>query len=267
MRIWLICWCFVSVFGYSQSGYLNQKNLVSVELFGNSPLILNTKLPQYHFEKGKMVEKKEWFNGGGGIYYLRVLSKKIGFGVEANIKNLKVIGPKNFSISNNTTNVVVTDTTWLRANPFNVNSYAFLARLEVYNKLGNGPVGLAHVIGLGFSLSKAIDKTYYYSLNEFGAQSAYENYWSTPDKFYLEKKWPLIKSIVAQYSVQMRYPLGSRFSLNFGIKSLINIALPVREKRINTNDNDPYRLDNLFYNLRKENAFSLNLNAGVSYHF
>ncbi|MNV11042.1 hypothetical protein D3C71_1015930 [compost metagenome] len=267
MRILLICLCFVSLFGYSQSGYLNQKNLISVELFGNSPLILNTKLPQYRFENGKMVEKKEWLNGGGSIYYIRVLSKKFGFGIEANIKNLKVIGPKNFSISNNTTNVVVTDTTWLRANPFNVNCYTLMTRMEFYNKLGNGPVGLAHVIGLGFSLSKAIDKTYHYSLNEFGTQSAYENYWSTPDKFYLEKKWPLIKSIVVQYGVQMRYPLGSRFSLNFGIKSLINIALPIREKRINTNDNDPYRLDNLFYNLRRENAFSLNLNAGVSYHF
>ncbi|MNR10457.1 hypothetical protein D3C85_1267100 [compost metagenome] len=214
-----------------------------------------------------MVEKKEWLNGGGSIYYIRVLSKKIGFGIEANIKNLQVIGPKNFSISNNATNVVVTDTTWLRANPFNVNCYTFMPRLEVYNKLGNGPIGLAHVIGLGLSLSKAIDKTYYYSLNEFGTQSIYENYWSAPDKFYLEKKWPLIKSIVVQYGVQMRYPLGSRFSLNFGIKSLINIALPIREKRINTNDNDPYRLDNLFYNLRRENVFSLNLNAGLSYHF
>lgn len=268
MRILLTCLClFSSIWSYSQSGYLNQKNLVSIELFGNSPLILNTKQPQYHLEKGKMVERKEWLNGGGSIYYLRVLNKKIGFGVEANIKNLKVIGPKNFSISNNTTNVVVTDTTWLRANPFNVNCYTFMTRLEVYNKLGNGPIGLAHVIGLGISLSKAIDKTYYYSLNEFGTQSAYENYWSAPDQFYLEKKWPLIKSIVLQYGVQMRYPLGSRFSLNFGIKSLINIALPIREKRINTNDNDPYRLDNLFYNLRKENAFSLNLNAGLSYHF
>ncbi|WP_300663170.1 hypothetical protein [Fluviicola sp.] len=267
MRLFFTGLCFVSMFGYSQSGYLNQKNLASVELFGNSPLILNTKLPQYRFEKEKMVERKEWLNGGGSIYYIRVLSKKIGFGVEANIKNLKVIGPKNFSISNNTTNVVVTDTTWLRTNPFNVNCYTFMTRLEVYNKLGNGPIGLAHVIGLGFSLSKAIDKTYYYSLNEFGTQSTYEDYWSAPDKFYLEKKWPLIKSIVFQYGVQMRYPLGSRFSLNFGIKSLINIALRIREDRIVTNDNDPYRLDNLFYNLRKENAFSLNLNAGLSYHF
>lgn len=267
MRMVLIFFWFVTTWGHSQSGYLNQRNLFSAELFGNSPLILNTQLPQYHLKDGKMTEKKEWLNGGGSIYFIHVFNKKIGFGGEANIKNMKVIGPQTFSISNNTDNIVNTDTTWLRASPFDVNCYSFLARLEVYNKLGNGPVGLAHIVGLGFSISKAIDKTYDYSLNEFGTQSQYEPYWSTPDRFFLEKKWPLIKSIVAQYSIQMRYPLGSRFSLNFGIKALFNIALPIRKTRIGTNDNDPYRLDNLFYNLRRENVFSLNLNTGISYHF
>lgn len=258
---------FVATWGNAQSGYLNQRNLFSAEIFGNYPLILNTRLPQYHFKDGKMMEKKEWLNGGGSIYFIRVFSKKIGFGAEANIKNLKVIGPQSFSISNNITNIANTDTTWLRSAPFDVNCYSLLARLEIYNKLGNGPIGLNHVIGLGFSISKAINKTYYYSLNEFGPESTYEQYWSTPDRFFLEKKWPLIRSIVAQYCVQMRYPLGERFSLNFGIKAMITIALPIRESKLTTDNNDPYRLDNLFYNLRRENVLSLNLNTGISYHF
>lgn len=267
MKMLVIFFGLIATWGFSQSGYLNQRNLISAEIFGNTPVALNTKFPQYRFSEGKMLEKKEWLNGGGSLYFIRVFNKKIGFGAETNIKNLKIIGPRTFSISNNTDNTVNTDTTWLRSTPFDVNSYSLTARLEVYHKLGNGPVGLAHVVGLGLSVSKAINKTYYYSLNEFGTQSNNEPYWSTPDRFFLEKKWPLIKSIVAQYSVQMRYPLGSRFSLNFGIKALFSFALPIQKARISTNDNDPYRLDNLFYNLRRENVFSLNLHTGISYHF
>lgn len=269
IRFTLLISLGISVAGMAQTqtGFLNHKNVISVEAFANSPLILSSKNPQYALKSGKMEEKKELLNYGYGLYYARQVKKKLAFGLEVNVKNLQVEGPSYMIHSNISDQFEQVDTTWLRANPFSVNVFSGMLRFEYFNKLGNGPVGIAHVLGIGMAFSKYANKGYDYSLNEFGNSEAVESRWSKPDKFFLEKEWPLIKSIGLQYGVQMRYPVSKQIAINFGVKSLINFTLPVSKDKITTQDNAPYILENMYYNLRRENIFSINLNAGISYLF
>lgn len=213
-----------------------------------------------------MTERKERFNYGYGLYYTRQIKKKLGIGFELNVKNVALDGPGYIVLSNISDHLETVDTIWLRANPFSVNVYSGMLRFEFYNKLGNGPIGLAHTLGIGMALSRIVQKGYDYSLNEF--RSAEEDQrWSKPDKFFLEKETPSIKSVALQYGIQMRYPISKQFSINFGLKSLFNITLPMNKEKLASTNNSPYIMDDLYYKLRRENIFSLNLNAGISYHF
>lgn len=257
----------ISLTGFSQTGFLTHKNVISAEFFANSPLLLSSKDPQYALKNGKMTEKKELINYGYGLYYVRQIKQKMALGFELNIKNMDIQGPNSFMLVNESAKLENSHTIWLRANPLKVNVFSGMLRFEFYNKLGNGPVGIAHVLGIGMSLAKSVQKAYDYSLNEFGNTPETESRWTKPDKFFLEKDWPLIKSIGLQYGVQMRYPITKQISINFGVKSLVNFTLPMNKEKIATTDNSPYIFEDTYYNLRKENVFSINLNAGISYHF
>jgi|GEM_PF-4272245 len=255
-----------SSIGISQEGYLSKRNVLTAEFLANSPLILNSKDPQYVLKNGKMVERKERLNYGYGLYYTRLIKKKLGLGFELNAKNVAVSGPHSIVLNNISDHFETFDTIWLRANPFKVNVYSGILRFEFYNKLGNGPIGLAHTLGIGMALSKISQKGYDYSLNEFG-NAEEDQRWTKPDKFFPGEKTPLIKSIALQYGIQMRYPISKQFSLNFGLKSLFNITLPMNKEKLASTNNAPYNMDDLYYKLRRENIFSLNLNVGISYHF
>lgn len=253
--------------GLSQTGFLSNRNVISVEFFANSPVLINSKNPQFALKNGKMTERKEWINYGYGLYYVRQIKKNLAFGLELNAKKIDIEGPESLIIVNESDNFENEKTIWLRANPLKTTVFSGMLRFEFYNKLGNGPVGIAHVLGVGMSLTKAVEKAYDYSLNEFGNTENFESRWTAPDKFFLEKNWPLVKSIGLQYGVQMRYPIGKNLSLNFGLKSLINFTLPMKKEKLASTDNSPYLLEKSYYELRRENVFSINLNAGVSYHF
>lgn len=255
-----------SFLGNSQQGYLSQRNVLTAEFFANSPMILNSKNPQYALKNGKMTEKKERFNYGYGLYYVRQVKQKFGLGLELNVKNVSIEGPEYLTFSNISEQIELTDTTWLRANPFNVNVYSGLLRFEFYNKLGNGPIGMTHTLAVGMALSTLVQKGYDYSLNEFG-NAAEDQRWTKPDKFFLSEETPSIKSVSLQYGIQMRYPISRQFSINFGLKSLFNITLPMKDEKLASKNNDPYLMEDVYYKFRRENLFSLNLNAGISYHF
>ncbi len=261
--LFLLCY---SGFGFSQEGYLSKRNVLTAEFFANSPLILNSKNPHYVLKNGKMAERKELLNYGYGLYYIRQIKNKLGLGLELNVKNVSIDGPGYIILSNISDQLESIDTVWLKANPFSVNVYSGMMRFEFYNKLGNGPIGLVHTLGIGMALSKSVQKGYDYSLNEFGNAEG-DQRWSKPDKFFLMKGTPSIKSVALQYGIQIRYPISRQFSVNFGLKSLFNITLPMNKEKLASMTNSPYLMDDLYYKLRRENIFSLNLNAGISYHF
>jgi hypothetical protein len=258
-------YCF-TIFG--QTGYLGNKNVVSINMFANMPLIGQDRTKQQFKQSGdEMIPKKEIINYGFGLEYTHALSKRFGIGLELNQKTIQIASPDYFILENISSELTFKDTVYYRSTPLAFNNICPTFKFEFYNKEGVGNIGIVHSIGIGAIYSRVRKKTYAFSLNEFGNSSNEDDFWTKAENYYFEQEWGAFYGINANYAIFMRYPISDRFSLNFGLKSMLNVYFKPNETIRNNKNNSPYVLNDTFYSIQKETLINIHFNAGICYHF
>lgn len=252
----------------AQTGYLGSKNSLSLTVFGNKPIIgQDNSLQQYQLKGDKMVATKEQVNYGYGVEYMRVFSKRFAIGIELNQKSVSLTSPNYFVVTSATDDILFSDTVYYRSSPLKFNLTSPSLRFEFYSKEGVGNIGIVHSFSIGATIAQVQKKAYAYSLNEFGSGESEEALWTKPENYYLEQEWGKFYGINGGYSIFLRYPVSDHFSLNFGLKTMLNVYLkPSEENRLNKN-NPPYSLDESYFTIQKETLINLHLKAGLTYHF
>ena len=260
-----IFYCFAIT---GQTGYLGRKNTISLDVFANTPFIGQDQSKQQFKQNGdKMSPKKEIINLGFGLEYIHAMSKRFGLGLELNQKTIQIASPEYFILENISSVTSSIDTVYFRSTPLSFDLISPSLKFEFYNKEGVGNIGIVHSIGIGATISKIRKKVYAFSLNEFGNGSNEESYWTKAENYYFEQEWGNFYGINANYSIFMRYPISDRFSLNFGLKTLLNVYFKPNDTNRNNKNNSPYVLNETFYSVQKETLINLHLNAGLTYHF
>lgn len=244
----------------------NTKILVGVNGYGSLALLFKAENPNYRYKQGTLKEKQINFVYGGNIHVTSRLKNNLNIGAELGYKTFNLSIQKyllDWYIGENTN---AQNYYYLRSEAIDFSVYSAALRMEFFQKNGNNPIGFYHAISAGYSLIQFANKSYYLSLNEKGNDAANEAYWTTPEKTHFYHNWPNIHGITIQHEVGLRYPVTPHLAINFGTKSIFGFEFGKSYKKRNLNSQF-FDYEHFYYEVRRLNLFSFNLNAGITYLF
>lgn len=258
--------CLLSFLGYAQFEPDNTKFTLGTTLFGSSPLIFKNETPTYRYSKGELKKNHLSFRYGVSLYGTRKINNQLNIGAEISYKSFDLSIQKYINEWFTGENTSVQNYYHLRAEAVDFNVYSALVRFEIFQKNGNNPLGLYQAISFGYSRIHFADKSYYLSVNEFGEGVEHEQYWTTPQKTHFYLNWPDIHGITLHHEVGMRYPITKHITLNFGTKTILGFEFGKSYKKQNLS-NLFFDYEDFYYDMRRLNLFSFNLQAGITYLF
>lgn len=162
----LICLCFISVFGISQTqkGFFGKNNIVEISARGNVPLIYNLlfqdRLSSFIFDDGSTVAKakRNWFNYGFSIQNIHYFKKSFGLGLEVGMDLQKASGPDYLEYSDPNNGIY-----WsggIKHEMLRLNTISIMPKIE-FGPFGSTlPSGISHQFGIGFTITKIKAKDY-----------------------------------------------------------------------------------------------------------
>lgn len=261
-----IAFASLTYMGFTQApGFYGKKFMVGTEGFGCIPL-LNGFFKEgvnYH-SNGKLVNKKELFNYGYGIYCLRALNKNRAAGIEVNRRYSSApVGNEFPLVFRDGNNDYTLDTLFATIERTQLVTSNFLLRFEFSTKNSISPFGFSHYFGLGFGIT-SLNQTYaHYQLKNTGNSKNEEI-----DILNYTGNWQNYRSVVAQYGISMRYALTRKLALDVGVKYMINYFLkPSNEAIQESNGTITLDYEKTYYDLKRKNILNLNAKIGICYLF
>lgn len=260
----LTIWILASVFAFGAHGQFQPaqtKYLVGLEGFICNGMLFKNESSSYRLSHEKMVKKNLDLRGGMAAYFVKPVRPNINCGMELGYRALH-FGVNNALIdrfvgsNGNEQNVIR-----LRGEPIRVDVYSASFRIEFFKKKANSPIGFYHHINIGYSLLSFSDKSYNLSISESGADGN-GTYWSKPAPTHYFHNWPVMNAITIQHGVGIRLPISEHLTLQFGTRSILTFELPKNLKRANYS-NVFMDYESFYYDLKRLNLFTFNLNAGI----
>lgn len=251
----------------AQYGYLGRKNYFTAQGGLNFPMLTGTfGLNDYHASGDKMKVRKDYFDLGVSAEYMRSVDVRVSVGIASTYKRFTVKQDEfvvdNFDDNNGTESV---DTTWLRIQNPKIEVLTLLPRVEIFRKIGNGPIGIYHEIGIGAGFTKLVNKDYDVSLNPINPND--ESLWSTSDNYNIKLNVKSYKSIIFLYGVALRMPINDLLSFNLGARYSINIYSRPSDTRFSSNRTDLFDDSELFFRAQRANLLVIQLMSGLTLHF
>ncbi|MCE3297001.1 MAG: hypothetical protein K0R65_2715 [Crocinitomicaceae bacterium] len=251
---------------FSQNGFLGKKNVIDLTATGNIPVISGSLREKEYRPKGtEMVQRKDWLDYGLSLNYLHYTRKGRSFGLKSAVKYSSLSMPAYYLTPHYIGYTRYNDTTHLRFEPVRYAKFYFAPSFEFTTKKGFAGVGLSYDFAAGICLSFLDNASYAYSINEFdGASNAN---WSETDYITTDYKWPYVSSLFVQTGFKLRYPLNDRFLFysGFHYTAMLSMKPDLFEK--NYNLEDIYRNEDLYYQIQREDLFTVNLDLGISFTF
>lgn len=252
--------------GFSQApGFYGKKFMVGTEGFGCIP-VLNGFFKEglYKMKNNELVNQKEIFNGGYGLYLTRSLDAKRSLGLEMNRRFSSAPTDTNFLLFYRDGNGgSVEDTLFARMEQTRLMTTNIMLRYELVAKNGTSPFGFSHFFGLGLGFTSIRQSYSHYQLKNTGIPASEEI-----DVFNFQEKWPSYTSVVAQYGMSMRYAINRHFAFDIGVKYMLSFFLkPSFEEKQSSNSDLLLDYQGMFYDLKRKNVLNLNIKTGICYVF
>jgi hypothetical protein len=246
----------------AQNGFIGKKNLIEVSGMGNVPFLSGAFSDTNFINAGdKMKGRKDWFDYGFSVQYSRILSSKVAFGIHSIFRSFDVFTDRSYDSDFYGALIGSYErTTNYRMESVQILSFSHIPTIMISPKGSIQGVGLVHEFGVGYSNYIIRNKAYYYSLNEFDEN---EETWSPVDTHHLAAEWPSTHSLVMKYGMHLQVPLSHSIHLKMGTTSMIHIYYKPDFNSIVDNQLNLFNYENIFYNVRRENLVTWNLQCGV----
>lgn len=250
---------------FSQSGFLGHQNIIELSSMVNIPMFSGSlKETEYKSRDERMVKHKDWLDYGVSFNYLHVNKKGRLLGFTSAVKALDLSMPVFFITHSKINNNSFSDTTFLRFQSVRYTNFYFAPRFEYTTKKGFAGIGLAYDIAAGVSISRILNGYYAYSINEFGQN---EDYWTETDYLLTDYKWQKLYGVFLQTGFKIRYPLNDRLLFNSGFHYTAIFNLKPDNFETGYSNDNIYLSEDLFFQLQRENLFTVNLDLGLSFTF
>ena len=258
----LILFILISLIGNTQIKV--GKNLISLSATGNTPYFSGAYSEElWHHKNGTLESKRDWLDYGAIFKYAFQLNKKTSIGLLANYHKFEVPSASSYEVSFSSNYIEKTYTNEIRVERFDVDKYMFMPIFEFYHRGANGPFGLYHTIGVGYSFTRIKSGHYAYS-EVFGVGEDRE--WSEVDYFNLDTEsisYNNQSAISLFFGFGMRYALTPKIGLDYGLS--YNINLPISNTSSEFSGNAFLNSRDVEYSIRREQLAIISLNLGLAY--
>lgn len=251
----------------SQYGYIEKKNYVSVQTGLNVPLLAGTFNESNYGHKGDgMKSHRDYIDFGASVELMRNVDERIsvglvGVGKQYSAKQTDLV----VTIYDDNAGFVAKDTTWVRMDRPAFRTFTLLPKVEIFRKMGNGPIGIFHELGLGFSLTSLVNRGYNFSLNPSNPSD--QSMWSSRDQFIVNYDRKPFKSFLLLYGVGLRLPLKDYLSLNVGVRYSMSVYLRPDNVKFNSNKTELFDYADLFFKAQRANLCVIQFLSGLTFHF
>ncbi|MGV3630620.1 MAG: hypothetical protein ACO1O6_05425 [Bacteroidota bacterium] len=247
-------------------GFLGKQNIVDLTLMGNVPLLSGSlKETEYKPRKNQMVRSKDYLDYGLSLNYLHYTGKGRCFGFKSAVKRLDLSMPGYFVTRQYLGYTRYTDTTYLRFQSVKYTNFYLAPSFEFTTKKGYAGVGLSYDVAAGICLTYMQNGSYAYSINEFSPEN--EASWSETDYVNTAYQWPRITSYFVQTGFKLRYPVSKRMLFYSGLHYTVMKSSKPKTFEKEYRLDDIYRNENLYYQVEREDLFTINFDLGLSFTF
>jgi len=250
----------------SQFGYLGKRTQLSLSVLLNTPVFTGSFKEKNYYRIGdEMKEKRDYLDYGLSFEFNQSVGKRIALGFELNAQKFEVFGDR-YITNRFFSDIVNSDyerITEMRINSANIFHLSIIPEIVIAQKENRSGVGLAHKIGVGFSLSGLIHKYYNYSLNEFSFYDNNDDNWTVPDKFYLHDNHKPFAALTFMYGLHFNVPITHSIHLKTGFSYYLNFYGNPLNKTLHETAGKLFDYGTIFDNVKRENLFSWNLNTGL----
>jgi hypothetical protein len=127
--------------------------------------------------------------------------------------------------------------------------------------------GIYHKIGAGVNFTSLQNKNYAYSINEFYFQDSTNTNWTESDTYGFSSKWKSYKALTLTYELGLGLPITDNIHFTAGFQYFINIYFKPSDDEFLENNEAFFRYDDIYYNVQRENLFTWNFKAGLTFAF
>ncbi len=192
------------------------QNVIAVEGIAWLPL-----MKMYFVNGSRSYGQKLNSNGdfiyGGRVSYIHYTSTRFGFGVEGGFESTQ-------HAQNASSYESYNDDYLARVyEPFQIQTYSLLAKIEWKKNNSKLPIGFSHQIGIGVTANNVLDKDYSYEhYLRFGGKIEY-----TPDKPVrtFDSSHRLFAGIILAYTLNAKIKLGENLAVNIGGRYQFNYLI------------------------------------------
>jgi len=270
LLLFLVCFSFSGVLlaqtdRLFEKGFLGKKLYIDLTGTANIPMVSGAfgELNYYRKGESEMVGRRDWLDYGASVQFSTPVSKRYLLGVSILFHQNEVFADR--ALVNRFLNPFSGEfqrTTNFRMESAQVNSFTFMPVTVMSGKGSYHGVGISYDWGLGYSMAKIREKGYYFALNEFDVES---ETWTDRDLYRLNANWPLIHGISARYGIHLQTPITSNIHLKVGAINLLTFYYVPDLDAVENPMVGLFNYGEIFYNIRRENFFIWNLNAGLTF--
>ncbi len=211
---------FIYSFGLAQSGLYGRKNVLEIQGNGYFPLFQRSLLYDHYGNGLTYDEETETFrnnvakfNYGVRLQYMHGIGIQKSFGLLLGLDFWKAPG----RLENDSYNNVI----YLSHEQISMRTITIVPTFEIGSAYSKTPVGLFHQVGVGVTMTSAVDKEYY-KKNIYGGPTIF----TIDDPFYEDEGYDRkYLGIQAMYALKMRTPIGKRILINYGTRYTLDFNL------------------------------------------
>lgn len=257
-----------SSFCFSQNTFLNKRNTLAIDANCNIPLLSGGfSSTSYKYGKDEMRNGKDWLDYGIGMKYTVSVSNRVSIGVLANYNLMHVSPEKQFGKNYMRNGNSQTSSYDVKMQDVGINQFTFMPVLEIFLKNGQSPVGFYHIIGIGYSLSQIQKGSYGYSISSAPVVLDETPSHNTPDYYNFQKEWKSYNSFSFLFGIGMKTPITKSLIFNYGVDFNANVFMKPSDELILENNDVLFNYENIYYNTRREQLFTIKLKAGLAFVF
>ncbi|MCR9174145.1 MAG: hypothetical protein NXI10_16730 [bacterium] len=219
-----------NTFGQRSLGFLGKRHLLEVTASPYSPLIYNFTRWQSHVRIKNINDTlrtvpSRWLNSSVNIGYAYTLSKTRLLGVELGYQRIQFRG---FVSSHDPINYT-TSSEYYRHESLQLQQFVFMPKIEFMNVGSESPLGLSHVLGLGFTSTKIVNRDYKIDII-YGNNPTTTYSTPLPESANIDT-WDFIDPTTVHRTLRLFYALRYRTAISrnlffhFGTRYMVDIPL------------------------------------------
>jgi len=221
MKYILILLTLVAFNGFGQStGLYGQKTILEVQGHGSWPAFNNWSNSQtYYRSKGSgLIEGRNVFDGGVRAGVTRAFSNMVGLGIEYGLEYQSLAAQEfiELAYSDGTSGI---GTFPIRHEAVSLNTMTIMPKFEFSSRGNLLPIGLSHQLGVGYSITRIMDKEYDYNVT-YGIPDSLVNAPSVPSVNTEER----YRGVTIMYQINMRTPITEQLIISYGFRYNMNFV-------------------------------------------